>query len=75
MCPERCLAVSPYSDRSAAFADQSPAGSTVVVVSLVLTGVRPSTPFSADTDTPIFCCQPMTDAIPYASRADVAQRD
>ena len=43
----------------------------------VETSVRPSTPFSADTDTPIFCCQPMP--IPmryrYASRADVAQRD
>ena len=38
--------------------------------------VRPSTPFSADTDTPIFCCQSNT--IPifwYASRADVAPRD
>jgi len=25
----------------------------------VLSSVRPSTPFSADTDTPIFCCQLM----------------
>ena len=43
----------------------------------VTASVRPSTPFSANTDTPIFCCQPMP--IPmryrYASRADVAQRD
>jgi len=39
--------------------------------------VRPSTPFSADTDTPIFCCQPMPIPVRYryASRADVAQHD
>jgi len=38
--------------------------------------VRQSTPFSADTDTPIFCCQPNT--IPtdtLQEQADVAQRD
>jgi len=42
----------------------------------VCVSVRPSTPFSADTDTPIFCCQSNT--IPiflYAVRADVAPRD
>ena len=33
---------------------------------VVVCSVRPSTPFSADTDTPIFL---------YASRADVAPRD
>jgi len=44
-----------------------------------LISVRPSTPFSTDTDTPIFCRQPMPMLIPmryrYASRADVVQRD
>jgi len=46
----------------------------------VFRSVRPSTPFSADTDTPIFCCQSNTIPIRYrfflyASRADVAPRD
>ena len=44
--------------------------------SRIIFSVRLSTPFSADTDTPIFCCQSNT--IPiflYASRADVAPRD
>jgi len=27
---------------------------------LLIISVRPSTPFSADTDTPIFCCQSNT---------------
>ena len=27
------------------------------IFTVLLTSVRPSTPFSADTDTPIFCCQ------------------
>jgi len=47
-----------------------------VLMGLLSCSVRPSTPFSADTDTPIFCCQSNT--IPiflYASRADVAPRD
>jgi len=39
----------------------------------LITSVRPSTPFLTDTDTPIFCCQPIP--IRYASRAAVAQRD
>jgi len=37
--------------------------------------VRPSMPFSTDTDTPIFCCQPIPIRYQYASRAAVAQRD
>jgi len=41
--------------------------------------VRPSTPFSTDTNTPIFCCQPIPIRYRYASRyasgAAVAQRD
>jgi len=41
----------------------------------IITSVRPSMPFSTDTDTPIFCCQPMPIPMRYASRADVAQRD
>jgi len=35
----------------------------------VKSSVRPSTPFSTDTDTPIFCCQPIPIPIRYASRA------
>jgi len=41
----------------------------------VIDSVRPSTPFSTDTDTPIFCCQPIPIRYRYASRAAVAQRD
>jgi len=43
----------------------------------VFSSVRPRMPFSTDTDTPIFCCQPIPIPIRYryASRAAVAQRD
>ena len=36
-----------------------------LALALVKSSVRPSTPFSADTDTPIFCCQSNTIPIRY----------
>ena len=43
---------------------------------VITSSVRPSTPFSADTDTPIFCCQSNTIPIryEYASRAGVINK-
>jgi len=57
-------------------ADFIPAHLPITVgCSMVLSSVRPSTPFSTDTDTPILCCQPIPIRYRYAARAAVAQCD